>query len=68
MAVSPPKENAAVTHAVPSVSTITEKYLFLDTFIDHSALLQILLGIGIHINFSSQVKFAKIGFYGAFHL
>ena len=32
------------------------------------ALLQILLGRGIHIDFSSQLKFAKIGFYGAFHL
>ena len=34
----------------------------------NSALLQILLGRGIHIDFSSQLKFAKIGFYGAFHL
>ena len=32
------------------------------------ALLQILLGRGIHIDFSSQLKFAKIEFYGAFHL
>ena len=31
--MSSPKENAAVTHAAPSVSTITEKYLFLDTFV-----------------------------------
>ena len=31
-------------------------------------LLQILLGRGIHIDFSSQLKFAKIEFYGAFHL
>ena len=33
-----------------------------------SALLQILLGRGIHIDFSSQLKFAKIEFHGAFHL
>ena len=33
-----------------------------------SALLQILLGRGIHIDFSSQLKIAKIEFYGAFHL
>ena len=33
-----------------------------------STLLQILLGRGIHIDFSSQLKFAKIEFYGAFHL
>ena len=32
------------------------------------ALLQILLGRGIHIDFSSQLKFAKIEFYGAFNL
>ena len=32
------------------------------------ALLQILLGKGIHIDFSSQLKFAKIGFYGALYL
>ena len=33
-----------------------------------AALLQILLGRGVHIDFSSQLKFAKIEFYGAFHL
>ena len=36
--------------------------------ISYGALLQILLGRGTHIDFSSQLKFAKIGFYGAFHL
>ena len=36
--------------------------------IGKTALLQILLGRGIHIDFSSQLKFAKIEFYGAFHL
>ena len=34
----------------------------------HTTLLQILLGRGIHIDFSSQLKFAKIEFYGAFYL
>ena len=34
----------------------------------NNTLLQILLGRGIHIDFSSQLKFAKIEFYGAFHL
>ena len=34
----------------------------------NNTLLQILLGRGIHIDFSSQLKFAKIGFHGAFHL
>jgi hypothetical protein len=31
-------------------------------------LLQILLGRGSYIDFSSWLKFAKIGFYGAFPL
>ena len=45
------------------------KWWFSVTIFDsNGALLQILLGRGIHIDFSSQLKFAKIGYYGAFHL
>ena len=36
--------------------------------ISTGALLQILLGRGHYIDFSTQLKFAKIEFYGAFHL
>ena len=54
---------------VPSLMPIKVKELNKNLNIKQSiALLQILLGRGIHIDFSSQLKFAKIGFYGAFHL
>ena len=42
--------------------------MILDVENTTNTLLQILLGRGIHIDFSSQLKFAKIEFYDAFHL
>ena len=54
-------------HEIDTI-TIQKKFCISKIYLYVSTLLQILLGRGIHIDFSSQLKFAKIGFYGAFHL
>ena len=60
--------NIVHTIKMQSVSKSTIFGLQIDGDFFFNPLLQILLGRGDQIDFSSQLKFAKIEFYGAFHL